>query len=243
MGYRIILEKEKKEYVFSLTKNKDKQVKLLSIWTFLIMDEGKSIGEIYRHHRNNAIKKKRYDLVMSERYFYKLAKLINEFKATGQETGQETGQGEKVPQSGSMPSVSSSDEVHKNKDYKEIYNNILSTETVSTNELTVFAELLMDEFKIKSTFVKTLVLKNLSMQTGINRKGMLAYITKTIANAKALLDRNRSLFIINKNKKAKELNQIDKFNSASKLNFNNFEGRNYTNEQFNDIESKLLGWI
>lgn len=239
MTYRNPLTKEQKEYVFKCTKNKDKQTKLLSVWCYLIMDQGKSIGEVYRHHRNNAIKKKRTHLIMSERYFYKLAKIIHNFDIPGQAIGQEIGQGEKEVKIVDITSLEHSQEVHKNKDKVNIYNNTLYTDTVSVNELTVFAELLMDELKIKSLFVRTLVTKNLSLQTGINRIGMLAYITKTIANAKALLERSRRLFIINKNKKAKDLQQIDNYNNAINSTFNNFKAREY---DYDTLEKELLGW-
>lgn len=234
MGYKVVLNNEQKEYIFSKTDCINKQKKLMSVWSYKIKHEDKNVStyKLFTMY-------KKYHIGVSKSYFYDLMEIINNYPVeTKVETKVEI---EKPLENKQTSHVNHDKNLCKNKDLnKEIYNNTLIDTTVSPCELTVFAEQLMDELKIKSAFVRTLVIKNLSMQMNINRPGMLAYITKTIANVKALLDYSSKQYFINKNKKLKELQANTNKNNAGDLMFNMGMNRNYSNAEFNRIEEQLL---
>ena len=92
------------------------------------------------------------------------------------------------------------------------------------------ANQLFKALKVRSSRIKECVIAKLSKYyTTITVKHLDVYITKMIINAK---EQSRSKWEQTRNAMA----------SAPKLKFCNFEGRQYTQEFYDSLEKKLLGW-
>lgn len=154
----------------------------------------------------------------------------------------------KVAQHTENTSVEPVEELHNSKDSisNNNINNIVLNTSVSEEEIKESIKSTMTELNLKSKYIFNFVYNNM-MNVVVNRKGMFALILKNIEIAKTYLEVKRSLYMNNvATKKNKIINTI-KANSNNYRNkgseaFCNFTGRDYTAEQYADIEAKLLGW-
>ena len=154
----------------------------------------------------------------------------------------------KVAQPIENTSLEAVDEVHNSKDSisNNNINNIVLNTSVSEEEIKESIKATMTELGLKSKYIFQFVYNNM-MNIKVNRKGMFALILKNIEIAKTYLEVKRSLYMNNvATKKNKIINTI-KANSNNYRNkgseaFCNFDGRNYTPEQYASIEEQLLGW-
>ena len=154
----------------------------------------------------------------------------------------------KVVQPIENTSLEAVDEVHNSKDENNNnnINNIVVNTSVSEEEIKESIKATMTELNLKSKYIFNFVYNNM-MNVVVNRKGMFALILKNIEIAKTYLEVKRSLYMNNvATKKNKIINTI-KANSNNYRNkgseaFCNFTGRDYTAEQYANIEAKLLGW-
>ena len=144
-------------------------------------------------------------------------------------------------------SVEPDDELHNSKDLiSNNINNIVLNTSVSEEEIKESIKATMTELNLKSKYIFTFVYNNM-MNIKVNRKGMFALILKNIEIAKTYLETKRTLFMNNviakKNKVVNTINANSKtYTNKGSQAFCNFDGRNYSEQDYEDIEAKLLGW-
>lgn len=108
-------------------------------------------------------------------------------------------------------------------------------ETVEAKELTVVAESILKDMRIRNKVIIKNVLRKLESRNNVNRSGMFKYITKVILEKKAEFEIwVREPLKFNRLKKAKR--------DAQEGSFNNYGQRSYSHQEFIDMEYKLLGW-
>lgn len=108
-------------------------------------------------------------------------------------------------------------------------------EIVAPVELICVAKSILKEMRIRNHIIIKNVLKKLKGRENINRTGMFKYITKVIIEKKAEFEIwVRESLRFNRVKKAKR--------DAQSGSFNNYHQRNYSHQEFVDMELKLLGW-
>ena len=139
------------------------------------------------------------------------------------------------------------DELHNSKDENNNnINNIVLNTSVPEEEIKESIKATMTELNLKSKYIFNFVYNNM-MNVVVNRKGMFALILKNIEIAKTYLEVKRTLFMSNViNKKNKVVNTINAksktYTNKGSEAFCNFDGRNYSEQDYADIEAKLLGW-
>ena len=145
-------------------------------------------------------------------------------------------------------SVEPVEELHNSKDSisNNNINNIVLNTSVSEEEIKESIKATMTELGLKSKYIFQFVYNNMINIKG-NRKGMFALILKNIEIAKTYLEVKRTLFMSNViNKKNKVVNTINAksktYTNKGSEAFCNFTGRNYSEQDYADIEAKLLGW-
>lgn len=234
MAYKIKLTEEQKEYIFKITDCSNKQKKLMSVWAYIIKhkESKKTINKLYNMY-------KLYHMKMSKSYFYELVEIINSFKV--EEKVEEKVETPEIPQSVDNSVFKADDEKGKNEDLNLDYNTntLYTSELVAPVELVCTAIKMLKELNIKSELVKEFVINKLRKCFNINRSGMINYIATVIASAKAKQEQIRIRYAITLRNSKKDLRIIDNINNAKNLKFNNFEGRKYTEQHYNDIESIL----
>lgn len=123
-------------------------------------------------------------------------------------------------------------------------------EFVSCEKLIEIARGLFREYKIKSTGVKEMVISKLSLVNNVLYTGAVQYVTKVIAEKKAIQEANRELYrrVLNKVKASKiasstTLNKYGK-SDDKQLKFNNFQARDmYSNaDTMQCVEDVLCGY-
>ena len=154
----------------------------------------------------------------------------------------------KVVQPIENTSLEAVDEVHNSKDSitNNNINNIVLNTSVPEEEIKESIKATMTELNLKSKYIFNFVYNNM-MNVVVNRKGMFALILKNIEIAKTYLEVKRTLFMSNViNKKNKVVNTINAksktYTNKGSEAFCNFTGRNYSEQDYADIEAKLLGW-
>ena len=152
----------------------------------------------------------------------------------------------KVAQPIENTSLEAVDEVHNSKD-SITNNNIVINTSVSEEEVKDCIKATMSELNIKSKYVFQYVLNNINQLKKVDRKGLFALIIKNIEIAKSYLEVKRTLFmnnvIVKKNKIVNTINaKSNNYRNKGSEAFCNFDGRNYSEQDYADIEAKLLGW-
>lgn len=154
----------------------------------------------------------------------------------------------KVTQPIENTSLEAVDEVHNSKELisNNSINNIVLNTSVSEEEIKKSIKATMTELGLKSKYIFQFIYNNM-MNIKVNRKGMFALILKNIEIAKTYLEVKRTLFMSNvitkKNKVVNTINaKSNNYKNKGSEAFCNFDGREYTAEQYASIEEQLLGW-
>lgn len=242
------------------TGTEEVQRKLMSVLAYIIKYPELNTKDLYNKYQYKTNKADRFSRVTFNKYLLALEELnlinrikkglrtfINIIKEVSKDVIEEVSE-LKVAQPTEKTSVEPVEELHNSKDLisNNNINNIVLNTSVSEEEIKKYIKATMTELNLKSKYIFNFVYNNM-MNVVVNRKDMFALILKNIEIAKTYLEIKRSLYMNNvATKKNKIINTI-KANSNNYRNkgseaFNNFTGRDYTAEQYADIEAKLLGW-
>lgn len=233
--YKIRFNEYQKNIFSTVNYNGDKRNKLLSVFSYVLKysPDGsltKSVNKLYAMYI-------RYHKLISLAYFKKLINVLVELNLLAKEnrvltivTKKVAKKVAKIKPSETIENTSLEGYFKKPKD-KVINNTIYSyntTEVVAPVEMVLKAEELLKDLNIKSKIVKKMVIDKLKTCKNINRAGFINYILKVIAEKKAIQEQRRNTY---------KANYVSGYNA-----FNDFEQREYTKEEYKDIEWKLLGW-
>lgn len=261
--YKIEFTEEQKEILNFKIANDEKRKKMMSVFSYILKYYNKATGFLEISLDKLYKKFQRCKQIMSLQYFKKIANELVEFgllmvKRKGRVKYYGTGNATDIKTLEKENKVLKEEnrdvkkelekvklEIEKLKEKineaanidveKEPSNEIDNTELkIATEELVIeTAYEMMNEVGIQKGSTPFLqVIESLYFKmdkTPIHIKGMVNYIRKVISNKV----HNQMIF---------KANLIHKRKYIKPLKFNNFRGRNYTYEQMNDLEKRLLGW-
>ena len=241
------------------TGTEEVQRKLMSVLAYMIKYPELNTKDLYSKYQYKTNKADRFSRVTFNKYLLALEELnlinrikkglrtfINIIKEVSKDVIEEVSEF-KVAQPTENTRVEPVYELHNNKDLiSNNINNIVLNTSVSEEEIKESIKATMTELNLKSKYIFNFVYNNM-MNVVVNRKGMFALILKNIEIAKTYLEVKRTLFMSNViNKKNKVVNTINAksktYTNKGSEAFCNFTGRNYSEQDYADIEAKLLGW-
>ena len=245
---------------FSLFTGTDEvKIKLQSVLAYIIKYPELNTNDLYKKYQYKTNKSDRYTRRCFNNYLSKLEELnlISRVKSGLRTFINLIDVPKDVPvdvpelklvQPTENTSVEPVEELHNSKDSisNNNINNIVLNTSVSEEEIKESIKATMTELNLKSKYIFNFVYNNM-INIKVNRKGMFALILKNIEIAKTYLEIKRTLYMNNVAAKTKKIVNTLNANSNNYRNkgseaFCNFTGRDYTAEQYADIEAKLLGW-
>ena len=239
------------------TGTEEVKIKLQSVLAYIIKYPELNTKDLYAKYQYKTNKADRFSRVTFNKYLSALEelKLINRIKKGLRtfinviEDVSEDVSELKVAQPIENTKVEAVDKLHNSKDENNNnnnINNIVLNTSVPEEEIKESIRATMTELNLKSKYIFNFVYNNM-MNVVVNRKGMFALILKNIEIAKTYLEIKRTLYMNNVAAKTKKIVNTLNANSNNYRNkgseaFCNFTGRNYSEQDYADIEAKLLGW-
>lgn len=264
MNYKITFTEYQKNIFGVNDFNGDKKRKTMSVLSYLIKYSEdakvtKSINTLYKMYI-------KYHSKMSNKHFYNIVSTLEEMKLIRkdnknifvifddnsnmnnsinenqvQEKVQKKLQTENTAETVENTQVESNLNLCNNKVLNNNYTYTLNTnhdDFVAPVELVYIATNMLKELDIKSKIVKDAVLNKLRRCINIHRNGVNAYIMAVIKEKKTIQEARRINFRNTIKSKANVV--ASQYNNGE--GFNNFVGRNYTDEDYKSIEDALLSW-
>lgn len=240
--YKIKLSNKQIKGIETITDNKEKQKKLMSILSYLIKYTDpetnkltRSINKLYKmyilYHNN-----------ISRCYFFKLIKLLkeNNIYINNDKKVDKKVDNLKEPQTVDTTTLEADNKKANNLTVNNIYT--YTPYTVKTVKAIDIAKDLFEELKIKSNIIKKAVIEKIHNKILDNTAGAINYVMAVIIEKATAYHNMKVKYAkaVAKSKYSKDKNSyIMPASNNNKYRFNNFEARSYDYEA---LERKLLGW-